>query len=84
MDRAYGAYLISRRARELSIHASLAQATRLRQSILCRGIFGKLVPQDPQEEPATIRVNRLRDRTRVWPEPAPVVAALPAIQESAR
>ena len=68
MDGAAALFDITQDTRTL-IHTSLAQATRLRQSILSAAFSGKLVPQDPQEEPATILVDRLRGRTRVWPEP---------------
>jgi len=42
------------------VDASLKQAERLRQSILKRAFAGKLVPQDPSDEPAERLVERIR------------------------
>jgi type I restriction enzyme, S subunit len=39
----------------------LARAARLGQSILKRTFKGKLAPQDPNEEPASVLLERIRN-----------------------
>ncbi len=45
---------------EATVDAGLKRAERLRQSILKQAFSGKLIPQDPSDEPASVLLDRIR------------------------
>jgi type I restriction enzyme S subunit len=70
---------------EGAVGASLARADRLRHSVLKRAFIGRLVPQDPNDEPASVLLERIRtERAQAQESPArgpsrPVREARPAL-----
>jgi len=49
---------------EKQVELALHRAQRLRQAILKRAFEGRLVPQDPNDEPATVLLDRIRAARR--------------------
>ena len=48
---------------EADIDAALMRAEALRQSILKKAFAGRLVPQDPTDEPASALLARIKEET---------------------
>jgi type I restriction enzyme S subunit len=48
-----------------SVEAALARAGRLRQAVLKQAFEGRLVPQDPDDEPASVLLERIRAEREV-------------------
>ena len=55
---------------EAAVEASLQRAERLRQSILKRAFSGQLAPQDPDDEPASVLLERIRAQREAEPAAA--------------
>ena len=54
---------------EATTEASLKRAEKLRQSILKRAFEGQLVPQDPDDEPASVLLERIKRERVAQPPP---------------
>jgi type I restriction enzyme S subunit len=54
-------------AAEAQIAANLQRSARLRQSILKEAFSGRLVPQDPNDEPATALLERIQQERVAFP-----------------
>ena len=63
---------------EAAVEASLQRAERLRQSILKRAFSGQLVPQDPNDEPASVLLERIRAQREAEPAAASASKKRPA------
>jgi type I restriction enzyme S subunit len=62
----------------VQVDRSLKRAARLRQSILKRAFEGKLVAQDPADEPASVLLERIKAQRAVVPERMLAAKAKPA------
>ena len=74
------------REAEKAVETNLKRIARLRQAILKRAFEGKLVPQDPSDEPAEVLLERIRKQSRakrpaVEPASAPRKAGLMSLFE---
>ena len=63
---------------EAAVEASLHRAERLRQSILKRAFSGQLAPQDPDDEPASVLLERIRAQREAEPAAASATRKRPA------
>ena len=63
---------------ETAVEASLQRAERLRQSILKRAFSGELVPQDPDDEPASVLLERIRAQRKAEQSAAATAKKRPA------
>ena len=52
---------------ERAVEVGLARSAALRRSVLKAAVDGRLVPQDPSDEPATILLNRIRAERSAQP-----------------
>lgn len=71
-------------ALERTVEQNLARCARLRQSILKRAFEGRLVPQDPTDEPASALLARLRSTKEPTSTPASVHVKKPGRRPRAK
>lgn len=55
---------------ERAVEAGLARSAALRRSVLKAAFEGRLVPQDPSDEPASVLLGRIRAERPAAPKPA--------------
>lgn len=60
------------------LEKDIIRSSRLRQSILKQAFSGKLVPQDPNDEPASVLLQRIQS------EKANIIKAQPAKRQPKR
>lgn len=65
----YSVALNANEVMEQSIDLSLKQSAAQRQNILRAAFSGQLVPQDPNDEPASVLLARIRAERAVTPKP---------------
>lgn len=66
-----------------AIAQSKRRAQRLRRAILAAAFQGRLVPQDPHDEPASVLLERIRAEVAAAPAPAPRRGRPPASARAA-
>lgn len=54
---------------ERAVDAGLARSAGLRRSVLKAAFEGRLVPQDPSDEPASVLLDRIRTERAAQPAP---------------
>ena len=69
---------------EAAVEASLQRAERLRQSILKRAFSGELAPQDPDDEPASLLLERIRAQREAEQKAASAAKKRPARRTRAK
>jgi type I restriction enzyme, S subunit len=63
---------------DAQIDRALRRSAALRRSILEQAFSGKLVPQDPSDEPASLLVERIATERAAAPKPSPSKRKIPA------
>jgi type I restriction enzyme S subunit len=68
---------------ELLIAQARANSVRLRRSLLFEAFAGRLASQDPEDEPASVLLERIRQERRAHPKPQRRRRTAPVSQEEA-